>query len=322
MKNHGRFNANHALLIEEAAELASGDARLAHTYMKEMLHHDMLAALVNDGWANKLIFKGGTCLRLAYGGSRLSEDLDFNHQLQFDSTMVNELAKSIERHVATVYDLPTLVKLPKQASSEELGSVLTWQLQVQVAPGRRDVPSQKIKIDLSSTPSYTREFTPIASMYKRRINTQSNDMLPIYSESREEIASDKVIAFANRPGERIKARDIWDLIWLEQQGVKPDYVMVEKKAQDYKIEPEQFIAKMEMRIEQLNTDVSKRQFIDEMSRFLTAKQRKELINNPDFIEYAFTLSESILREQLEIFQANHNGNAHEDEATHWNRFKI
>jgi len=36
---------------------------------------------------------------------------------------------------------------------------------------------------------------------------------------------DKVVAFTLRPN-RIKNRDLWDLAWLHQQGVKPQMDLV------------------------------------------------------------------------------------------------
>ena len=36
--------------------------------------------------------------------------------------------------------------------------------------------------------------------------------------SREEILADKFLALAFRPN-RIKNRDLWDIVWLKQQGI-------------------------------------------------------------------------------------------------------
>ena len=44
--------------------------------------------------------------------------------------------------------------------------------------------------------------------------------LILMAQSLEEIYVDKVLAFALRRG-RIKNRDLWDLLWLKQQGIKP-----------------------------------------------------------------------------------------------------
>jgi len=49
--------------------------------------------------------------------------------------------------------------------------------------------------------------------------------LILQAESRVEIFMDKVVAFTLRPN-RIKNRDLWDLAWLHQQGVKPQMDLV------------------------------------------------------------------------------------------------
>ena len=47
------------------------------TVEKEFLQMEILSALRKGGLLTKLVFKGGTCLRLCRSGERLSEDLDF-----------------------------------------------------------------------------------------------------------------------------------------------------------------------------------------------------------------------------------------------------
>lgn len=45
---------------------------------KEILHHDIMNVLVQQGVMQRLTFIGGTSLRMCYNSARLSEDLDFN----------------------------------------------------------------------------------------------------------------------------------------------------------------------------------------------------------------------------------------------------
>ena len=44
--------------------------------------------------------------------------------------------------------------------------------------------------------------------------------LILQAQSREEILADKIVALALRPN-RIKNRDLWDIVWLKQQGIEP-----------------------------------------------------------------------------------------------------
>ena len=45
---------------------------------KEILHYDILAGMQRAGFLDKVVFQGGTALRLCHGAPRLSEALDFS----------------------------------------------------------------------------------------------------------------------------------------------------------------------------------------------------------------------------------------------------
>lgn len=45
--------------------------------LKEYLQYKILNSIYNSDYANKLAFLGGTALRIVYGSTRFSEDLDF-----------------------------------------------------------------------------------------------------------------------------------------------------------------------------------------------------------------------------------------------------
>lgn len=52
---------------------------------KELFHQDILRILRESGVIDNLVFMGGTCLRLCYDSSRLSEDLDFSTEKMFSA---------------------------------------------------------------------------------------------------------------------------------------------------------------------------------------------------------------------------------------------
>lgn len=71
-----------------ATQLARTNGRqtMAPVIEKELLHYEILRAMEEDGLLGGLVFQGGTCLRLCYGASRYSEDLDFAGGFDFDAT--------------------------------------------------------------------------------------------------------------------------------------------------------------------------------------------------------------------------------------------
>ena len=84
----------------------------------------------------------------------------------------------------------------------------------------------------------------------------------------EEIFTDKLIAFALRPN-RIKYRDLWDIMWLRGKGILPHLEWLPKKLLDRKVKKELFLTLFEERRKNLlNTIYAEKEFQKEMERFL------------------------------------------------------
>ena len=71
--------------------------------------------------------------------------------------------------------------------------------------------------------------------------------LIVQAESREEIFADKIVAFALRPN-RIKNRDLWDMAWLYQQGVKAAMNLLAFKLKDHRSDPQEFLRVLDARV--------------------------------------------------------------------------
>ena len=108
---------------------------------KELLHYDILFALERGGFLDKLVFQGGTSLRLCYGGNRFSEDLDFAGGKEFNSLMLKDIKACIEKYIGERYGLEVTVKEPKELKKDPKYSELKidkWQVAVVTAPQRKD----------------------------------------------------------------------------------------------------------------------------------------------------------------------------------------
>jgi len=77
------------------------------------------------------------------------------------------------------------------------------------------LPAQKINPDICAVPSYDHCPMLLRNHYGVEMGTTG---LIIQAESLGEIMADKLLSFTLRPN-RIKNRDLWDLAWLNQQGV-------------------------------------------------------------------------------------------------------
>ncbi|MCQ3002338.1 nucleotidyl transferase AbiEii/AbiGii toxin family protein [Pseudomonas syringae] len=262
-------------LVNEALKNRQDLAPLRVVVEKELLHHDIMLALSSAGMLATLTFIGGTCLRACYGSSRLSEDLDFTGGADFSRQSLAELARVLVSSLEAKYGLEVQISEPVR----EEGNVDTWKLKIQTRPGRKDLPAQRINIDVCSIPSYQPQPMLLLNPYGVDMGTSG---LILQAETREEIYADKIVAFALRPN-RIKNRDLWDMVWLRQQSVIPAFALIGDKLRDHKCEVAAFLILLKERIDLLDSDPAvATDFRKEMTRFLPSQLVLQTVNDPAF----------------------------------------
>lgn len=265
-------------LVDHALKAKADLAPLRVVVEKELLHHDILREMSSAGLLDGLTFIGGTCLRACYGSSRLSEDLDFTGGQDFNRETLALLGKVLVANLQRKYDLRVEVAEPVRES----GQVDTWKLRVVTQPEQRDLPAQRIHIDICAIPSYDRRPMMLRNLYEVDMGTAG---LIIQAQSREEILADKLLAFALRPN-RLKNRDLWDIAWLKQQQVELPLDLIPKKIVDHRQSVGSFTAQLTSRRELLRTNPALRvDFVSEMKRFLPVQVVTETVENPDFWRY-------------------------------------
>ena len=248
---------------------------------KEILHYDIFHALDQGGFLKDLVFQGGTSLRLCRGSKRFSEDLDFAGGPSFTSKKLSQMKECIETRIGERYGLKVAVKEPKdggEANDPENIRVDKWQVSVETSPGRRDLPQQRIKLEVANVPAYTKELVPLRTNYEFLAGF---DSVLVPTETISEVMADKVLAFPASV-KHARHRDIWDLAWLTQRGAKLNADLVRKKIGDYNVE--NYLGLLEQAIERLPLVVSSKDFKDQMRRFIDAESAKQL-DNPLFLEY-------------------------------------
>ena len=108
---------------------------------KELIHYDIIRALDESRWLDGLTFQGGTCLRLCYGAVRYSEDLDFTTALDLEESDLAGFRELLSDSLRCKYDVGVRVKDPKKIKHfEGGGSMKRWQVVVDTAPARPDLP--------------------------------------------------------------------------------------------------------------------------------------------------------------------------------------
>jgi predicted nucleotidyltransferase component of viral defense system len=265
-------------LVDEALKSGPELALLRPVVEKELLHHDILREMSGAGLLAGLTFIGGTCLRACYGSPRLSEDLDFTGGNEFNRSDLIELGKVLRESLGTRYGLQVTVSDPVR----EERKVSTWKMRVETHPDRKDLPAQRIHIDICAIPSHSPRPMMLRNLYGVDMGTAG---LILQAESREEILADKLIALAFREG-RIKNRDLWDIAWLRQQGVELPVALIPLKIEDHRRSAEEFRMLLPAKAAELPKDPSMRkEFVAEMRRFLPAAITAQTVEQESYWQY-------------------------------------
>lgn len=268
-------------LVSEALKNQPNLTTLRIVVEKELLHHDILRVLSHNNLLSNLTFIGGTCLRSCYGGIRLSEDLDFTGGSDFTRDSLSLMGKFLVDNLHNKYGLSVKVSEP----IKDKKNVDTWKIKIETRPEHRHLPAQRINIDICAVPSYEKRPMLLLNPYGVDMGTTG---LIIQAQSREEIYADKLVAFALRPN-RVKHRDLWDMAWLHQQGLKPRFELIPHKLRDRNYTVEYFLETFNIRKNVLLEDKeSMPEFKKEMRRFLSLEQVNQIIEKNDlwgFIAY-------------------------------------
>ena len=265
-------------LVSQAMQNQGELAPLKSVVEKELLHHDILREMSEAGLLDGLTFIGGTCLRACFGSQRLSEDLDFTGGHNFKQATLKNLNDTIVNRLYKKYGLHITISEPVK----ETGNVVTWKIKITTRPEQKNMPLQRINIDICAVPSYDARPVLLRNHYNIDMGTSG---LIIQAQSRQEILADKFAALALRPN-RIKNRDLWDISWLKQHNINVPVDLLKKKIIDHRCQINKFIELLTDRQESLKSSSdAKANFIWEMRRFLPSQIISSTIEKDQFWNY-------------------------------------
>jgi predicted nucleotidyltransferase component of viral defense system len=276
-----------AEIIRKQPDLAG----MEYVLEKEILHLDILDVLHGHGFLNHLTFIGGTALRLCYNSNRLSEDLDFTGGCNFKPSDFDGLAAELQKGIAGKYGLQVTAREPRSLNSD----TSTWKVTLETHPGRADLPSQKMHIDVCAYDSLQVQKRSVVNHYDIESPIAG---LPIPVQSLEEILADKMVAFAFRE-RRIKPRDVWDIIWLKQKGVPQNADYVAKKLAMRSKSREHFLQNINTHAQDIvSSEETKRDFMQEMGRFVPPAVSARTLQNNDFYPFVG----QVIREECDVLR--------------------
>jgi predicted nucleotidyltransferase component of viral defense system len=178
---------------------------------RDYLQHLILWLLYSR--SQGLIFKGGTALRLVYGGNRYSEDLDFNGPQD-----VSVLRSLWEIVVAGLEDFGIGAEI-RNAWYSDVGYSFDVSFRGPLYDGR-DHSKGKVRIDVNRRPEEVES-------RRELVTSEYDDVRPFVVTvlTLEHLLAEKVRAMVVRG----KPRDLYDIWLLLRQGSRPDSELIERK---------------------------------------------------------------------------------------------
>ncbi len=183
--------------------------------LKEYLQYKILNSIYDSKVGNKLIFLGGTALRIVHEGNRFSEDLDFDN---FDLTV-----EEFEYLGAVIKKDLEQEGLPVEIVSKTKSA---FRLKIRIPKllfdtGLAGLPGQKILIQVDTEPHDFNYLPDKPILNKFEVFTQIN------SVPRDILLSQKIYAAVNR--KRAKGRDFYDIVFLHGIGARPNFGYLKQK---------------------------------------------------------------------------------------------
>ena len=165
--------------------------------------------------SRELVFKGGTALAFFYGLNRFSEDLDFTLNGDLDlSRLVKEIEKDFE-----LLNIRATFKI-----IEDNPKSFSFRIGIEGPLFTKEIERCFIRVEISKREKISKnlEIKELRPIYP--------DILPFFVTvmNLEEILAEKVSAFW-----RGKSRDLYDVWFLLEKGVKVDLELVDEKLSYY-----------------------------------------------------------------------------------------
>lgn len=177
--------------------------------IREYLQSKVISWIYGQQTANKLLFVGGTSLRLLRGIDRFSEDLDFDNLGLSDAAVDRLLAEVVRRFMAENIQIELVTTHREEKNYYELRfPSLLFDLQISA----NDKEKLKIKVDYAS---FWRGQRPEQVLFNRYGQIAQVSTNPI-----DQLLVQKLAAYVQRS--QTQPRDIYDVVWLYAQGARLD----------------------------------------------------------------------------------------------------
>lgn len=176
--------------------------------LREYLQYRILRLIYRSKHAQKLVFLGGTCLRLIHANPRFSEDLDFDNR-GLDTAQFKELGSEVQAGLADEgYTVTSDIRSRTAYRCKVRFPGLLFQ------QGLSGHAEQTVLIQFDTEPQRYQYEPELQRIAKFGVATS----IPCCSQ--ELLLAQKCHAILDRP--RNKGRDFYDVVFLLSRGIAPD----------------------------------------------------------------------------------------------------
>lgn len=272
------------VLEEKIKEYTIANVIDQENILQELIQQYILASLSRSGFFSGGIFHGGTCLRIAYGMNRFSEDLDFllkkadpkfKWQRYLERISKDGAMEDIHFNIQDKSKLETAVK-KAFLKTDSIGKDLILEL-----PFERDNRKAiKVKLEIDTNP-------PQGSRYETRYIAFPLTAA-ITTQTLESGFGMKISALLCR--EYTKGRDWYDFIWYISKKIAPDLSLLQNAihqkgpwaGQKIQVGPEWILENLKKRI----TEIDWKSVQKEIQRFILLREQETLkLWNKEFFLY-------------------------------------
>ena len=262
------------LLRERIRQYAPANAVEQDNVLQEIMQHFVLAGLSRSGFFSPAAFHGGTCLRILYGTSRFSEDLDFLLRAPAPGFAWGKYLEEVRDDCLAqgirfeVQDRPASDAAVRKAflKTDSIGQVLELDLPYQ----RQRARKVRIKLEVDTNP-------PAGSAFETHYIT-----FPVTSAiSTQTLTSGFALkSHALLCREYAKGRDWYDFLWYVSRKVAPEFGLLGNAldqqgpwaGRKVHVTPEWYLGAMRARIEGLDWGAAR----NDVERFLPAREQESL----------------------------------------------
>jgi predicted nucleotidyltransferase component of viral defense system len=183
--------------------------------LREYLQYRILRLIYRSKHGQKLVFLGGTCLRLIHNNPRFSEDIDFDNR-GLNSEEFRELGGEVEAGLsAEGYEVTIEIRSRTAYRCKVRFPGLLFQ------QGLSGHAEQTVLIQFDTEPQRYEYEPELHRLVKFGVSTA----VPCCSQPL--LLAQKCYAILNRP--RNKGRDFYDVVFLLSRGIVPDLEYVRQK---------------------------------------------------------------------------------------------